>query len=58
MTTLQRHLWAHDLALSFLCIRPKIGAKPWLWCQPIPASAPAWLGVQDKGPQTPQAQKF
>ena len=48
----------HDLALSILCIRPKIGAKLRLWYQPIQASAPAWLGVQDKGAQTPWAKNF
>lgn len=48
----------HDLALSIWCIKPKIGAKSWLWCQPIQASAPAWLGVQDKGAQTPWAKNF
>ena len=46
----------HDLALS--CSYIKIGAESWLWCQPIPASAPAWPGVQDKGAQTPRAQNF
>lgn len=41
----------HDLALSCSCIRPKIGAKSWLWRNRSQPQVLLGLGFKTKGPK-------